>query len=165
MFYFLILLPTLVFSSVVKDDVATTDRAKFPLSTVCKRLVTHESPLIEIVSGTEIDCMGKKVHVGRFCEKEMAHDPYYLRAFVDREKKEVVCLSGKKVIFKYQCVKLSDKDLCKDEARSSCLQIKEKLAYRLDIVHSSFTKNDKGIKELNCLFESVPDYEKFNGTL
>ena len=100
--------------------------------------------------------MGKKVDVAVFCEKEMAADPYYLRAYVDREQKEVVCHSGKKVIFKYQCVKLTDKKLCESSAKASCEQMKQKLARRLDIVHSSFTKNEKGIKELNCYFESLP---------
>ena len=36
------------------------------------------------------------------------------------------------------------------------MKMKEKLAKRLDMVHSSITKNDKGIKELNCYFESLP---------
>lgn len=123
-------------------------------------MVTHESPLIEAASGTELDCMGKKVHVGKFCEKEMAADPYYLRAHVDRAAKEVVCTSGKKVLFKYLCVKLSDKTLCDKDAKESCRVIQEKLAKRLDIVHTSFTKNDKGIKQLNCYFESLPLSEK-----
>ena len=119
-------------------------------------MVTHESPLIEIVSGTVIDCMGQKIDVGNFCDKEMAADPYYLRAYVDRESKEVVCHSGKKVLFKYQCVKLSDRILCDSKAQASCLQMKQKLAKRLDLVHASIIKNEKGIKELNCYFESLP---------
>ena len=119
-------------------------------------MVTHETPLIEIVSGTVIDCMGKKIDVGNFCDKEMAADPYYLRAYVDRESKEVVCHSGKKVLFKYQCVKLSDRILCDSKAQASCQQMKQKLAKRLDLVHASIIKNEKGIKELNCYFESLP---------
>ena len=119
-------------------------------------MVPHESPLIDVVSGTEIDCMGKKVEVSRFCEKAMAADPYYLRAYVDRDTKEVVCHSGKKVLFKYQCVKLTDRRLCDSNAKVSCEEMKHKLAKSLDIVHASITKNEKGIKELNCYFESLP---------
>ena len=146
----------LAFSNVVQDDVSTTEKIRFSFKTVCQKLVAHESPLIEVISGTELDCMGKKVDVATFCDKEMAADPYYLRAYVDREQKEVVCHSGKKVLFKYQCVKLTDKKLCESTAKASCEQMKQKLAKRLDIVHSSFTKNEKGIKELNCYFESLP---------
>lgn len=123
-------------------------------------MVTHEAPLIDAVSGTELDCMGKKVEADKFCDKELAADPYYLRAYIDKEKREVVCQSGKKVLFKYICVKLSDKALCSKDAKTSCTSIQQKLAKRLDMVHSSFTKNEKGIKQLNCYFESLPLSEK-----
>ena len=156
MIFALFFVPLLAFSNVVQDDVSTTEKIRFSFKTVCQKLVAHESPLIEVISGTELDCMGKKVDVATFCDKEMAADPYYLRAYVDREQKEVVCHSGKKVLFKYQCVKLTDKKLCESTAKASCEQMKQKLAKRLDIVHSSFTKNEKGIKELNCYFESLP---------
>ena len=119
-------------------------------------MVTHEAPLIDIVNGTELDCMGKKVNVGDFCYREMAADPYYLRAFIDKDTKEVECVSGKKVLFKFLCVKLSDKKFCSQSAKESCGVIQQKLARRLDMVHSSFTKNEKGIKQLNCFFESLP---------
>ena len=152
--------PLIAFSSIVQDDVSTTDKTRFPFTTVCQKMVTHESPLIDVISGTELECMGKKVDVGTFCDKEMAADPYYLRAYVDRATKEVVCHSGKKVLFKYQCVKLTDRKLCESTAKASCEEMKLKLAKRLDIVHSSFTKNEKGIKELNCYFESLPLKDK-----
>ena len=156
MIFAILLLPLFAFSNVIQDDVSTTDKFRFSFKTVCQKMVTHESPLIEIVSGTVIDCMGKKIDVGNFCDKEMAADPYYLRAYVDRESKEVVCHSGKKVLFKYQCVKLSDRILCDSKALASCQQMKQKLAKRLDLVHASIIKNEKGIKELNCYFESLP---------
>lgn len=156
MVFFYLLLPLFVNAHVIQDDVATTSRSNFSFKSVCEKLVTHESPLIEVVSGTELDCMGKKVSVGMFCEKELASDPYYLRGYVNKEKKEVICVSGKKVLFKYLCVKLSDKKLCTGEAKKSCTFIHNKLAKRLDMVHSSFTQNEKGIKQLNCFFESLP---------
>jgi pyruvate kinase len=104
--------------------------------------------------------MGKKVNVGSFCEKELAADPYYLRGYLDKDSSEAVCVSGKKVLFKYLCVKISDKALCSQEAKSSCEFIQSKLAKRLDMVHASFVKNEKGIKQLNCFFESLPLSEK-----
>ncbi len=151
-----IFLPLFSFAEVIKDDVATTDKIPFSFRSVCDKMVTHEAPLIEVVSGTELDCMGKKVSVMDFCDKEMIQDPYYLRAYIDRDKKEVVCHSGKKVIFKYRCTKNSDKHLCTQKAKVSCLEIKMKLARRLDLVHSSVTKSEQGINELNCSFESLP---------
>lgn len=167
---FLLFLSLSTFAHVIQDDVATTDKVRFDFKTVCSKMVTHESPLIEVVSGTELDCMGKKVSVAAFCDKELAHDPYYLRGYVDSTSKEVVCHSGKKVLFKYQCVKLKDRHLCEASPKNGCAQIKEKLAKRLDLVHASQTKNEKGLKELNCYFESLPlnpreRTENFSGTI
>lgn len=156
MILLIILFPLLSLANVIKDDVLTTEKISFDFKTVCSKMVTHEAPLIEVVSGTELDCMGKKISVSTFCEKEMIQDPYYLRAYVDKDNKRVVCHSGKKVLFKYQCVKLKDRHLCQGPAAKSCSVIKEKIAKRLDMVHASITKNEKGIKELNCYFESLP---------
>lgn len=161
MVFFLFLI-SISYAGVIKDDVSVTDRVSFSWKTVCTKMVSFDSPLIEPVSGTEIDCMGKKVNVTDFCEKEMAHDPYFLRGYVNEASKEVVCQSGKKVIFKYQCVRLADKRICGQTAEISCKEIRQKLARRLDIVHQSFTKNEKGIKELNCYFESLPRNQNGN---
>lgn len=160
MIFAFLFLPLFSFAHVIKDDVATTEKVRFSFPAVCSKMVSHETPLIEVTSGTELDCMGKKIAIGDFCEKAMAADPYYLRAYIDRAAKEVVCQSGKKVIFKYLCVKLSDRKLCGQEAKKSCFEIQQKLAKRLDMVHFSFTKNEKGIKQLNCYFESLPLSEK-----
>lgn len=164
-FLFILLSAPLLYAHVIQDNVATTHKERFSLSTVCQKMVTHESPLIDIVSGTVIDCMGKKVKVDGFCDKEMAADPYYIRAYVDRDAKQVVCHSGRKVLFKYLCVKRSDAQYCEGKAQSRCLDLKQKLAKRLDLVHASFVKNEKGIKQLNCFYESLPLEEKRLGTL
>ena len=90
MIFTIFLFPALVFSHVIQDDVSTLEKVRFSLKTVCAKMVTHESPLIDVISGTEIECMGKKVTASSFCEKEMAADPYYLRAYVDAASKEAV---------------------------------------------------------------------------
>lgn len=160
MLILLVFIPFLSFAVVIQDDVVTTDKISYSFKEVCQKMVTHESPLIDAVSGTELDCMGKKIKVGKFCDKEMVTDPYYIRAYINKDSKQVVCHSGKKVTFKFQCVRQKEHRLCEATAKSSCSKIKEKLAKRLDIVHSSVTKNEKGIKELNCYFESLPLKER-----
>jgi hypothetical protein len=152
------------FSGVVKYDVTTTDSAEFTFQTACARSFTHDSPLVEAKTSTEIDCMSKSLDAGDFCEKALASDPYLLRGEVDAEKKVIRCYSGKKAILKYQCVKFSDRPLCAD-AKKACSEMKRKLARRLDTVHASVTKNEKGVQELNCYFESLPLKEEFRGSL
>lgn len=163
MIFALLFFPFISFAHIIQDDVAVSEKTRHSFKAVCSKMVTHESPLIEVVNGTELDCMGKKITVGNFCEKVSAADPYYLRAYIDKEASEVVCVSGKKVLFKYQCVKIADKALCSQEAKTSCKFIQQKLAKRLDMVHASFVKNEKGIKQLNCFFESLPLHEKSEG--
>jgi hypothetical protein len=160
MIFAVLLLPLFSFAHIIQDDVAVSEKSRHSLKSVCSMMVAHDSPLIEIVSGTELDCFGKKVQTGAYCEKVKATDPYYLRSYVDKETQEVVCVSGKKVLFKYLCVKISDRNLCSQEAKDSCQFIQQKLAKRLDMVHSSFVKNEKGIRQLNCFFESLPLPEK-----
>lgn len=151
----LLLFPFFAFATILQDDVSTTDKAPYSFKEVCSRMVTHETPLIDVVSGTELDCMGKKIDVGVFCDKAMAADPYYLRAYINKEKKEVICHSGKKVFFKFQCVSVQDRHLCGKDSKKSCEYIKEKLAKRLDLVKFSVEKNI-----LTCQFESLPLKER-----
>lgn len=160
-----LLIPFLSFGHVIQDDVSVVEKAPFSLETVCRKMVPGDSPLIDIVSGTTIDCMGRKVEVAGFCERAMASDPYYIRAWVDQEKKQAICESGKKVLFKYLCVKLKDRQICNGKPKESCLNLREKIAKSLDLVHSSEVKNEKGIKQLNCFFESLPSDETLHGTL
>lgn len=165
MFLILFLLPLISLSHVIQDDVSVVEKVPFSLEMVCRKMFPDDSPLIDIVSGTTIDCMGRKVEVGQFCDRAMATDPYYIRAWVDKEKKQVICESGKKVLFKYLCVKLQDRQICNGRARESCLILREKIAKRLELVHSSEVKNEKGIKQLNCFFETTPPDEFKHGTL
>ena len=160
----LLLVSQLSFASIIQDDVAVTEKRSFAFKQVCEKTLGFESPLIEAKSGTVLDCMSRKVDVSDFCDKELVTDPYYLRGYVDEEKKLVHCHSGKKVNFRYQCVKLSDRELCSKEPKAACEFIKHKLARRLDIVESQFSKNAKGIKELQCRFESLP-LKRTNGSL
>jgi len=160
MIFALLFLPLFSFAHIVQDDVAIIEKNRHSFKYVCSKSGHPDSPLIDVVSGTQLDCMGKKIEVADFCDKELAADPYYLRGYVDKTKQEVVCVTGKKVLFKYQCVKLNDKAMCSSEPKKACLFIQKKLARRLDLVHSAFVTTEKGIKQLDCFFESLPASER-----
>jgi hypothetical protein len=163
MIFALIFLPLLSFAHIIQDDVAIVEKSQHSFKSVCTKMGYADSPLIDIVSGTRLDCMGKKIEVGDFCDKELAADPYYIRSYIDKKTNEVVCVSGKKVLFKYLCVKLGDQALCVGDARKSCDFIQSNLAKRLDMVHSSIVKNEKGIKQLNCFFRiSTIERQRWN---
>ena len=151
LFISFILTPQFLWGAVLVDDISITSKEIFTLKEFCQEMVTHPTPLIEVKSITTVDCMGKKVSVSDFCQKKMVTDPYYLRGYALKD--HVECLSGKKVIFKYGCRK-SDQ-LCAGEARASCENLRQKIAYRLDLVHSSIIPKESG-KQLNCFYESLP---------
>ncbi|HLT22008.1 MAG TPA: hypothetical protein VKZ84_01125 [Bacteriovoracaceae bacterium] len=147
----IIILPQVSWGRVLSDDISLTSKETFTLKELCQEMVTHPTPLIEVKSITTVDCMGKKINVADFCQKKMVTDPYYLRGYARNDRVE--CISGKKVIFKYACRK---KDrLCTGTAEKSCHELKSKLAYRLDIVHSSFIQKES-YKQLNCFYETTP---------
>ena len=152
LFYFF---SSLSFSHIIQDDISSIDKKYFSFHYACKKSFPTDSPLIEVLGSTQLDCMGRKLNVSDFCEKELVGDPYYLRAYVDKNKNEVTCLSGKRVIFKFICAKLSDQRLCSLSSKEACLEIQKKLARSLDIVHSSFIKNEKSLRQLNCFYESL----------
>jgi hypothetical protein len=160
MIFAILLSPILAFAHIVQDDVSIQGKFRHSFKNVCIKMGHPDSPLVEVASGSTLDCMGRKIDIVEFCDKELAQDPYFIRAYIDQDKQEVICVTGTKVLFKYQCVKLTDKALCSKEAKFSCAYIQKKLARRLDMVHSSFTSNEKGIKQLNCYFDSLPLKEK-----
>lgn len=160
MIFFILLTFSNLWANIVMDEVLTIDRLKFPLKTVCGKVLNDDFPLVGVASGTEVDCMGTKVDVAKFCDQELASDPYYIRAYVDQTEKLAVCQTGKSVIFKYQCVKLTDKKICETAPKSACESFQEKLAKKLDLVHYSKVKNAKGHEQVNCFFEASPSLDK-----
>ncbi len=131
----------------LKDDFTMTKNNSYSWQEVCKRLTRRESPLIEYQSIHELDCMGTKVDVMKFCEEIEVTNPFLARAVVKKDKKVVNCQSGRTVIIKWQCQGREDK-YCKDP-EVGCFLFQEKLAKRLKIIHQSMT--DK--KYLNCYFD------------
>lgn len=137
----LIILPTQ--AKVLTDDIYIKDVKSFSFKDVCQKMVGKVYPLIGQADLARVDCMKKKVNATEFCAKQLPEDPYLARGKVLKDKVE--CISGTRVIFKYLCKK--NDYLCRDK-EVSCFKIKEKMANRLQISHSSLV--DKRI--LSCYF-------------
>lgn len=134
-------------AEIVQDDKIITAKSSYSFKEACKYLTKRESPLIDFVSISTLNCMGEKKDIEAFCDFKEAANPYYIRALAFKKNNEVRCLSAKKVTIKYKCEKSEDK-LCQD-SEIGCFHLREKLAKRLSITYSSIT--DK--KFLNCHFE------------
>jgi hypothetical protein len=151
-FYFF---STSTFSHIIQDKISVVEKKNFSFKYVCDKSFSTDSPLIEALSSIQLDCMGRKINVSDYCEKEFLDHPYYLRAYIDRNKNEVICLMGKRVLIKFVCAKLKDQKFCSMSPQNACLEIRKKLAKSLNIVHASFIKNEKSLKQLNCFYESL----------
>jgi len=138
---------SLLYAEIIKDDKYITGQSEFSFKEACKFLTQKESPLIDYVSVSTLNCMGKKLKVAPFCDDKEAANPYYIRAVVDQKSKKVKCLSSKKVILKYKCEGEKDK-FCKDP-EIGCFLFKEQLAKRLKVAYQSL--GEEGI--LNCYFD------------
>lgn len=135
-------------AEIIKDDKTVTGRSTFSWTSACEYLTKRKSPLIDYKSITSLSCMGDIKEVVDFCDYKEAANPYFIRAIVLKDKKQVECLSAKKVILKYKCEGAKDK-YCLD-SEIGCFMLKEKLAKRLKTVHDSLTDNKK---ILNCYYE------------
>lgn len=135
------------------DKITHSEKYTYTFKDLCNKSVNHPTPLIEFIDTKTIDCMGKKIAVMDFCDQMRAADPYYLRGIADEATKTVICQSGRTLDFKYLCSKRSDDVFCR-LASTGCLEIKNQLAKRLNIVRGAITVNDKNQKELNCYFDA-----------
>lgn len=144
------------FAEIIKDDKLITATSTHSFKEACQYLTKRDSPLIDYVSITAINCMGEKQNIDKFCDYKEAANPYYIRALAFKAGEEIRCLSAKKVTLKYKCEGSRDK-LCQDPD-IGCFHLREKLAKRLKATHSSLTDN----KFLNCHFETGIDLFKLD---
>ncbi len=139
-------------AKVTKDEVYITGENEYTFKEACKLVTKRESPLIEALSVTSLDCMGTAITVSDFCFKKESSNAFYVRAVVDKKNKKVICKSARRVIVKYECDSPSKKKFC-DDPQIGCYFLQEKLARRLKVVHSSvLPSSNKSHKELNCYF-------------
>jgi len=139
-------------ANITKDDITVTGQNEYSFTQTCKLLTKRESPLIEVLNISSLDCMGQAVNVSDFCYKIEVDNPFYVRAIIDRKDKKVICKSARRVIVKYECNRASKEKFCQDK-QIGCYFLQEKLARRLKLVHSSVLPIvGKTYKELNCYF-------------
>lgn len=144
--FFILSFSSTTFGKVITDDHYKIKETIYSWQDVCRKLTKRTSPLIEYKSISQLDCMGDIVDVIKFCDEQEITNPYLTRALVKKDK-TIRCVSGKRVVIKWECEGKEDK-YCKDPD-IGCFLFKEKLARRLKLIHQSVT--DK--KHLNCYFD------------
>ena len=136
------------YAKLMRYDNSVLFETKHSWDKVCKSMTNKDYPLIDKKSSDKLDCMGIEVDVYKFCDKEEEKNSNYSKAYIDKEFKQVICQSSKRVILKWQCQK-NDR-FCQD-LDIGCYLFKEKFARRIKLIHSSFTEEKKFI---NCYFDN-----------
>lgn len=150
--FIFIIIPSFAFAGIVKNEVYLQSEKKFSFKEVCHKMVGKNTPLIEKISQSLIDCMGKKISARKFCEETFKDNPYFARGFVEKNSKLVNCQLATKVLVKYQCKKKDD-NYC-EESDLGCEGLKTYLAVNLKTTYHSFLTNPTGEKFLSCYFEA-----------
>ncbi|MBC77210.1 MAG: hypothetical protein CME64_14460 [Halobacteriovoraceae bacterium] len=135
-------------AKIIKYDIAVTKDNYFSLKEVCKTMIKMDAPLVEAVSVSKIECMGKLVDAIDFCDKKFTDNSQFARALAKDRK--LNCQLAKRVSLSYLCK--SGDDNCKDKD-IGCQKLKSRLARNLRISHSSLVSNGKE-KKLSCYYDS-----------
>lgn len=168
MMIFLLLIPFLAFAEFRQEnfteDGASLKKESFhSYADVCKAL-GHKADSTKMLSLTTLDCSGKVVVVGEFCEKEMGSNPFYLRGFINHTKAMVTCWAGNKVTVRYECATINNKSICNTrDSKKSCEIIQQEKAKNLTVLKHEFKKSFLGYTEVHCYFEKTPVEEIDHG--
>lgn len=139
-------------AEILEFQVSASQKKLIPLKEVCASIGRGDLPLIEAKGSQEIDCMGKSVKTTPFCEKAGDKDNF-MRAFIDKDKKNLVCQSGERVMLSYHCTD-TESSLCRSSL-VGCEDMQKILAKNLGLYQHSLNKSAKDKKQiLRCIFLS-----------
>lgn len=134
-FFFFLLFSQASFARLLEYDVVGSDKHFFELKNVCERMGHQHSPIIDITSMNEIDCMGKKIKVIDFCLQDFKKDQKFIRGFADKKEKKIICELASRVMLKLECDTKNDIN-CMD-SEIGCTEYKKTLAYNLKLAQHS----------------------------
>lgn len=137
-------------ASLAQFDVLGSEKVAFEFKAVCEKMGIKEAPIVTIPTINTLDCMGTSISVLEFCLKDFAKEKKFIRAFVDKTNKQVICEKGSRVTLKYECEKKDDKRCIDSEI--ACFDLKKTLAYNLPLFHHSIIPN-KTNKVVSCIFD------------
>jgi hypothetical protein len=136
------------FSSVRKFDILSMGESSYSFKDVCKSM-GKEGLLIQKSGGSFLDCMGELVSTYDFCKKKNKGGDF-LRAFIDKNNKNVLCQRGKGAVLSIECKK-KGLGLCKS-AKVGCSKLKTFYSHEVPLSFSGFSDSANGKKVLNCYF-------------
>lgn len=109
-------------------------------------LLKKDSTLIEAKNQQYLDCMGEAVSGREFCLKKTEGQDNFVRAFIDKEERKVVCQFALRAELTFSCER-EDKSYCSSPV-TGCERLGQVFAAHKKIYHAGLI--DEGLK---CYFE------------
>jgi|GEM_PF-567465 len=146
---------SLSFAEVLKFDVSGYKRELYSYKLVCEKMGLKHLLMIDVIDPSNLDCMGKKVSIKKFCLQEVGESKF-LRGYINTKLSEVVCEKGNKAFLSIGCDK-RDKRYCK-APMDGCMKLGKFFAHSHKLSHHSFVEKDVD-NVLNCYFD-FPELKK-----
>ena len=139
-------------AEVLKYDITGYKRTLHTYKDVCEKFGHKELLIIDVTNPIELDCMGYKVSIKDFCQKDELppNGVSLLRGYVNQRMSEVVCEYGKSAFLSLSCDKKTG-HYCKT-AETGCSRLNDIYAYNHQLFEASVVEK-KGQKVLSCLYE------------
>ena len=147
-----LILPYELLGKIRKLEIQGGSRLEYSYQDVCHSFGYRDNILVDRVSYTKLDCMGKIASVGQFCQSKHGHSPLYLRGHLPKQGK-AICEKGLAVTLEYDCPS-SQKGICKS-AKNSCSWLGRSFAANL-----ALTSAKKVGQAVVCEYYAIRDERK-----
>ncbi len=142
----------------LKREVINGRKIAFPLRQVCKSFGKKHQLLAQALNTRQVDCMGEAVSSFDFCGKQSFSSGSFLRGYVEKSGRRVICESGEAVHLDLACHGRY-RSWCK-KPKHSCERLKSSHARRLELFHVSLVDAANG-QNLRCYYMSSSQNDLF----
>ena len=138
------------FSKVMEFKVSKQIRKSSTFKEACEAMGFRDNLLVEAKGLVALNCMGRILKVSDYCAKQVQTKKSFLRGFINKTEKKVICQYGNSANLTLSCETKKTRKFCESPA-SSCRKLKNYFARDLDVTHHSrLFKNEA--ETLNCYF-------------
>ncbi len=150
-FIFISIFTTLaVEAKVMEFKVSKQIRKSSTFKNACESMGFTNNLLIEAKGMVALDCMGRLVKVNDYCAKQKQEGKSFLRGFIDKSEKKIICQYGNSANLSLSCETKKTRKYC-TSPEVSCKKLKNFFAHDLEVTHHSrLFENDR--ETLNCYF-------------
>jgi len=152
-FFFILISLFMTFASsarVMEFKVSKQARKSSTFKEACEAMGFRNNLLVESKGLVALDCMGRILKVNDYCAKQVQTGKAFLRGFINKAEKKVVCQYGNSANLSLSCETKKTRKYCESPV-TSCRKLKNYFARDLEVTHHSRLFKDEA-ETLNCYF-------------